>query len=245
MLPPRPKVSGKTHATRDRLGKDVASDGSELDGARPRNLHGFVVGTNARTPNDPKLSDRGGWRAGCMVGGKAAAEAGAVMCGAVRCSAWLGVRLDSEETWNKSLETVALAGNDRVTGDEKLAHAERMEVRTDQSRRSVEARGMTGDEKAKLTGVAAEPRGSDAELATDAEREACAGEAARNSEQAGKRRGIGKLGVGWRSSWESCGFVLGVTARERLTTPSSATGGRGAQAARRVERWRRCPSQTA
>ena len=43
------------------------------------------------SPNDPKLSDGGGWRAGCMVGGKAAAEAASVTAGAVRCSAWLGV----------------------------------------------------------------------------------------------------------------------------------------------------------
>ncbi len=42
-------------------------------------------------PNDPKLSDGGGWRAGCTVGGKAAAEAASVTAGAVRCSAWLGV----------------------------------------------------------------------------------------------------------------------------------------------------------
>ena len=42
------------------------------------------------TPNDPKLSDRGVRRGTCMVGGKAAAEAGAVTHGAVRCSAWLG-----------------------------------------------------------------------------------------------------------------------------------------------------------
>ena len=41
-------------------------------------------------PNDPKLSDRGVRRGTCMVGGKAAAEAGAVTHGAVRCSAWLG-----------------------------------------------------------------------------------------------------------------------------------------------------------
>jgi hypothetical protein len=43
------------------------------------------------TANDPKLSDGGGWRAGCTVGGKAAAEAASVTAGAVRCSAWLGV----------------------------------------------------------------------------------------------------------------------------------------------------------
>ena len=43
------------------------------------------------TPNDLKLSDSGVRRGTCMVGGKAAAEAGAVTHGAVRCSAWLGV----------------------------------------------------------------------------------------------------------------------------------------------------------
>ena len=56
---------------------------------------GLVVGMDVQrstraTANDPKLSDRGARRGTCMVGGKAAAEAGAVTCGAVRCSAWLG-----------------------------------------------------------------------------------------------------------------------------------------------------------
>ena len=45
----------------------------------------------AQAANDPKLSDRGARRGTCMVGGKVAVEAGAVTCGAVRCSAWLGV----------------------------------------------------------------------------------------------------------------------------------------------------------
>ncbi len=36
--------------------------------------------------NDPKLSDLGVRRGTCMVGGKAAAEAGAVTHGAVRCA---------------------------------------------------------------------------------------------------------------------------------------------------------------
>ena len=40
------------------------------------------------TPNDPKLSDGGGWRGGCAGEGGGAA---AVTAGAVRCSAWLGV----------------------------------------------------------------------------------------------------------------------------------------------------------
>ena len=123
--------------------------------------------------------------------------------GAVLCSAWLGVRLDSVETWNKSLETVALAGDDRETGDGKLADTERMEATKDQRRGPVEPRGMTGDEKPPLTGIVAEPRGSDAELAAGAEGAACAGQDAGNSEQAGRRRGIGKLGVRWRSRWES------------------------------------------
>ena len=47
--------------------------------------------TGAQSPNDPKLSDGGGWRGPCMVGGKAAVEARAVTAVAVRCSAWLGV----------------------------------------------------------------------------------------------------------------------------------------------------------
>ncbi len=38
------------------------------------------------SPNDLKLSDGGVRRGTCMVGGKAAAEAGAVTHGAVRCS---------------------------------------------------------------------------------------------------------------------------------------------------------------
>ena len=50
----------------------------------------MIVGLRAATPNDPKLSDGGGWRGPCMAGGKAAAEARAVTAVAVRCSAWLG-----------------------------------------------------------------------------------------------------------------------------------------------------------
>ncbi len=42
------------------------------------------------TPNDPKLSDGGGWRAGCTVGARRRPEAASVTAGAVRCSAWLG-----------------------------------------------------------------------------------------------------------------------------------------------------------
>ena len=42
-------------------------------------------------PNDPKLSDGGGWRGGCAVGERRRQEAAAVTAVAVRCSAWLGV----------------------------------------------------------------------------------------------------------------------------------------------------------
>ena len=45
----------------------------------------------AKSPNDPKLSDRRSGRGTCMAGGKAAVEAGAVTAEPVRCSAWLGV----------------------------------------------------------------------------------------------------------------------------------------------------------
>ena len=160
-----------------------------------------------KSPNDPKLSDGGAWRGSCeggaqkeatdvgqrWLGGKTPKpeSAATVTRGAVRCSAWLGVRLDSEKASNKSLETVALAGDDRVTGDGKLAPAERMGATKDQSRRLVERRAMTGDEKPAPTGVVIEPRGSAAALAADVEREASAGQDARNSEQTGRGRGIG------------------------------------------------------
>ncbi len=47
----------------------------------------FIHRRREESPNDPKLSDGGGWRGPCMAGGKAAAEARAVTAGAVRCSA--------------------------------------------------------------------------------------------------------------------------------------------------------------
>ncbi len=52
--------------------------------------------------NDLKLSDGGVQRGTCMVGGKAAVEAGAVTHGAVRCSAWLGVAVIGSEALNHS-----------------------------------------------------------------------------------------------------------------------------------------------
>ena len=59
----------------------------------------FSMGKRVATPNDPKLSDGGGWRGPCMAGGKAAAEARAVTAVAVRCSAWLGVIGLSLSVW--------------------------------------------------------------------------------------------------------------------------------------------------
>ena len=51
-----------------------------------------LISENAqKSPNDPKLSDRRGWRDRCTAGGKAAAEAAGVTAAPVRCSAWLGV----------------------------------------------------------------------------------------------------------------------------------------------------------
>ena len=87
----------------------------------------------------------------------------------VRCSAWLGVRSDSVETCNKSLETLGLAGDIRVTGDRKLATAEGMEATKDQSPCPVENGERTGDEKMELAGIVMKPRGSGAELAADVE----------------------------------------------------------------------------
>ena len=74
------------------IGKSSARDcGEEYENG----LHWLsLLGTRVATPNDPKLSDGGGWRGPCMAGGKAAAEARAVTAGAVRCSAWLGVAVE-------------------------------------------------------------------------------------------------------------------------------------------------------
>jgi len=51
----------------------------------------FMVSGAASGPNDPKLSDGGGWRDGCTGAGGGAAS---VTAGAVRCSAWLGALRD-------------------------------------------------------------------------------------------------------------------------------------------------------
>ena len=57
-----------------------------------------------KSPNDPKLSDRGGWRECCAVGLLGAALVTAV---AVRCSAWLG-DVGSVGIWRLVLEIAAL-----------------------------------------------------------------------------------------------------------------------------------------
>ncbi len=68
---------------------------------------------------------------GKVAGGERSEAVGAqaVTPGAVRCSAWLGARLDSEQTSKKNLEALELAGDDRITGDGKLELSERMELR--------------------------------------------------------------------------------------------------------------------
>ena len=57
-------------------------------------MNDSIDGENVATPNDLKLSDRGGWRECCAVGLLGAALVTAV---AVRCSAWLGVAVIGKE----------------------------------------------------------------------------------------------------------------------------------------------------
>jgi len=60
-------------------------------------LHCFSV--CVATPNDPKLSDGGGWRDGCAGAGGGAAS---VTAAAVRCSAWLGVAVIASSSWQSA-----------------------------------------------------------------------------------------------------------------------------------------------
>ena len=58
---------------------------------------GGVMVESVKPPNDPKLSDGGGWRSPCAGAGgwgRRRWEAWAVTAGAVRCSAWLGVAVE-------------------------------------------------------------------------------------------------------------------------------------------------------
>ena len=67
-----------------------------------------LLGTRTEAPNDPKLSDGGGWRSGCVVGERRRQEAASVTAGAVRCSAWLGVSF-LLETANESVVFAMMA----------------------------------------------------------------------------------------------------------------------------------------
>ena len=78
-------------------GPSGGTAGSSEDAAERVLGAAFVHGSDARTPNDPKLSDCGARRAGCgKVAGVGWAQAAgwcaaaSVTRGAVRCSAWLG-----------------------------------------------------------------------------------------------------------------------------------------------------------
>ena len=95
-----------------------------------------------------------------------------------------------------------LADDRRNGGLGKLAGTERMEVSRDESTRVVENCGRTGGGKVELAG-GVEREESGGELAAGVAREASNGEVACNWEQAGERRGIGRLGVSWRAAWES------------------------------------------
>ena len=152
--------------------------------------------------------------------------------GAVRCSAWLGARLDSGETWKKSLEALELAGDNRTTGDGKLELSERMALREAKSL-AVSRRVENQTPNRGRVCVVAEPRGSNDALGTNVELEARNIANALNLEQ-----------TLWR-------IVLRTGERVRLTTPSSGAAGRkahsrstaargeGAGCARLAERWRR------
>ncbi len=72
-------------------GPEESGPAKEASLGKSGNQMTFVCGSNVETPNDPKLSDTPERRGACVVGGKAAVEAGAVTRRRVRCSAWLGV----------------------------------------------------------------------------------------------------------------------------------------------------------
>ena len=102
----------------------------------------------------------------------------------------------------------------RIAGLGKLAGTERREMTRDESSRAVENGGRTGRRKVELAD-GTEREESGAELATGAAREASNGEAADNSEEAGRKRGIGRLGVSWRAAWESSSaWLSGQTLKE-------------------------------
>ena len=121
---------------------------------------------------------------------------------AVRCCARLGFLFASEPAWQKLRKVIQFASGVRIGGLGKLAGTERMEVTRDESSRAVENGGGTGRRTVELAG-GVERAESGAELAAGMARDAFSGEDACNSEQAGRKRGIGGLGVSWRVVWES------------------------------------------
>ena len=129
----------------------------------------------AKSPNDLKLSDCGGRHSLCgkVAGGERSEAAGAqaVTPGAVRCSAWLGARLDSVQVWKKNLGTLELAGDSRTTGDEKLKVGKRMKLRETKAWRCRDVWHNQPPSRGRAC-VVDEPRGSDTELAAEAELEA-------------------------------------------------------------------------
>ena len=121
---------------------------------------------------------------------------------AVRCCARLGFLFAAEPAWQRLRKVIQFASGVLIGGLGKLAGTERMEVTGDESSRAVENCGRTGRRTVELAG-GTEREESGAELATGAAREASNWEAAGNSEQAGRKRGIGGLGISWRAAWES------------------------------------------
>ena len=114
--------------------------------------------------------------------------------GAVRCGAMLGFLFASELASQRLRKAVRLASGVRIGGLGKLAVTERKEVTGDESSRLVENCGRTGRRKVELAG-GVEREESGAELATGVARETSNGEEVGNSEQAGRKRGIGGLGI--------------------------------------------------
>ena len=114
--------------------------------------------------------------------------------GAVRCCARLGFLAASELAGQRLRKAVRFADGVRIGGLGKLAVTERMEATRDQSSHPVENSGGTGGGRMELAGGAErEERG--AALAADVAREGSSGEEACNWEQAGRKRGIGRLGI--------------------------------------------------
>ena len=122
--------------------------------------------------------------------------------GAVRCCARLGFFFASEPAWQRLRKTIRFADDRRIVGLGKLATTERMEATRNEIPRPVENGGRTGRRTVEFAG-GSEREESGAELAAGVEREASNGEGAGNSEQAGRKRRIGGLGVSWRAAWES------------------------------------------